>query len=108
LFNWDDIKQTKNTVSTLITASIGAAGDKVGDIEKKVDSFFANLEKKIDTFGAVGPQKITADQRDKAQKDESNNGTSSSWAQERLKNGGATTSTQFEKGQWISSCFKPR
>jgi hypothetical protein len=67
-------------------------------MEKKVDGFFADLEKKIDAFGAVGPKKITASQNDKKKADDSNNGTSSSWAQERLKNGGATSNTQFEKG----------
>lgn len=98
IFNWEDIKETKNTISTLITASIGAACDKVGDIEKKVDSFFDNLDKKIDQFGPVGPQKIMANQNGKSQRTESN-GTSASWTQERLKNGGATSSTQLDKGK---------
>jgi hypothetical protein len=72
-------------------------------MEKKVDGFFADLEKKIDAFGAVGPKKITANQNDKKKDDNSNNGTSCSWAQERLKNGGATSNTRFEKGE--SLCY---
>lgn len=101
VFNWGDIKDTKNTISTLLTASIGAASDKVGDLERSVDGFFDGLEKKIDEFGSVGPKKITANQADKASDSESSNSTGASWAQERLKNGGATTSTEVEEGKVI-------
>lgn len=97
IFNWGDIKDTKNTISSLITASIGAGSDKVGDLEKKVDGFFDSLESKIDDFAAVGPR-ISANQKSSGSDDSSSNGTGASWAQERLKNGGATSSTQVEKG----------
>jgi hypothetical protein len=95
VFNWGDIKETKNTISSLITAGIGAAGDKAGDFEKKVDGFFGDLEKKIDEFAAVGPR-ISAKQAGGVSDDVSSAGTRASWAQERLKNGGATSSTEVD------------
>ena len=97
LFDWGDIKETKNAISTLLTATIGAASDKFGDMEKKVNGFFNSLEKKIDEFGSVGPKKITAEQNNNTSDNKTKNSTSASWAQERLKNGGATTSIQVEK-----------
>ncbi|KAL9106679.1 MAG: hypothetical protein Q9227_008331 [Pyrenula ochraceoflavens] len=97
LFNWSDIKETKNTISALLTAGIGAAGDKVGDVEKKVDGFFDSIVKQIDSLGtSASAKKIAKSSDSQASKSDSSNGTGATWAQERLKNGGATSSTQVD------------
>ncbi|KAL1876851.1 hypothetical protein VTK73DRAFT_9153 [Phialemonium thermophilum] len=107
LFDWDDILTTKDTISSLLTAGFGYAAIKIDDITQKVDGFFEQLEETIDKFGnaALPTKEQTAETSDKNKKvQESQSGTSTSWATERLKNGGAGSKTKVKtKGAKTSS-----
>lgn len=99
IFRWDDILATKNTISSTITAGFGYAALKMDDISTKVDGFFANMEKTVDQFGTsikldkqIGNAESNKD--DKVQ--DAQTSTSSNWASERLKNGGAGSDTTVD------------
>lgn len=96
IFSWDDILTTKDTMSSTITADFGYAGLKMDDLSAKVDGFFTNLEKTVDEFGTsikldeqVGGAEANKDGKVK----DAQSPTSTTWASERLKNGGAGCDT---------------
>ncbi|KAG9758073.1 hypothetical protein KCU73_g4084, partial [Aureobasidium melanogenum] len=103
IFNWDDILATKDTISATITAGFGYAAIKMDDLTAKADGFFTDLEKTVDEFGT----KIKLDKKlnekagDKDEnEDNKTSSTSTTWASERLKNGGAGTKTSADlKGE---------
>ncbi|KAF7502179.1 hypothetical protein GJ744_006768 [Endocarpon pusillum] len=99
IFNWGDILTTKDTISQTITAGFGYAANKMDDLAVKVDGFFDRLERIIDQFGdSIKLDKQFSEgegDRDKEIK-ASQTSTSSTWASERLKNGGAANDTKLE------------
>lgn len=111
LFNWDDILTTKDTISSLLTAGFGYAAIKIDDITRKVDGFFGQLEETVDKFGnSASPTKELTSGADEKNKEvqEAQGGTSTTWATERLKNGGAGSNTKVKtNGKWsmIPSCL---
>lgn len=98
IFNWDDILATKNSISSTLTAGLGYAGLKIGDLMNGVDEFFDGLENTIDKFGnsiKTDRQLKEAQELQDSTKGKKNGGdTSINWAAERLKNGGAGSQTK--------------
>jgi hypothetical protein len=100
IFNWDDIKQTKNSISSTINAGFDYAGIKIDDVAVKVDGFFDGLERTIDQFGdGISAQKKISDKAAESSDPKSKDAQSSTqttWAQERLKNGGAGSDSKAD------------
>ncbi|RBR22926.1 uncharacterized protein FIESC28_04224 [Fusarium coffeatum] len=99
IFSWDDILTTKDTISSTITAGLGYAAIKMDDISAKVDGFFTDLEKTVEQFGESIKldKKLGGDNDPKDKKvAEAQSSTSTTWASERLKNGGAGTNTTVD------------
>ena len=91
LFNWPDIIQTKDTLSTLITAGLKLAETKVGDARSNADDFFGNLEKKIDGVSNTKISKdVSTNEKENSVGGNEVKGIQSSvafnWATERAKN----------------------
>lgn len=107
IFNWDDILTTKDTISSTLTAGFGYAALKMDDLATKVDGFFDGLEKTIDEFGkSIKLDKALSDgEKGKDPKvEEAQTSTSTTWASERLKNGGAGSNTTVDfKGRSLIS-----
>jgi hypothetical protein len=114
IFAWDDILETKNTISSLITAGCDLAANKVGEITTKADNFFASLISDIDNIGVVRDSKeLNANSGDGLTSHDivssSQNSTSFNWAGERMKNGGAGTSSQIKStGRYSGSSLTTR
>lgn len=99
LFAWSDILDTKNTISATITAGLGYAGTKVDSLITKSDAFFDDLSRTVDALGdSISTSKrIGTDDADRDSKSkEAESSTTVSWAQERLKNGGAGTQSKAD------------
>ncbi|TXC08244.1 hypothetical protein FocTR4_00004234 [Fusarium oxysporum f. sp. cubense] len=99
MFNWGDILATKNTISSTITAGLGYAATKMDHIQTKVDGFFTALENTVDQFGSsikldkqLGGKNLSCDQK----VSDALSSTSTTWTSERLRNGGASTSTKAD------------
>lgn len=100
IFDWDDILTTKNTISNMLTAGFGYAALKMDDLAEKVDSFFDGVEDTIDKLGSsiMTDKHLTAEGNGKkgSEVEGAQTSTSTSWASERLKNGGAGSNTTLD------------
>ncbi len=98
IFSWDDIIDTKNTISSLLSAGFEYAAIKVDDLAENVDGFFEGMEKTIDNLGkdSLPSKSLTQDDGKKEEEENGKSSTSSSWIGERLKNGGAGQSTKID------------
>ncbi|KAH0372867.1 hypothetical protein KCU65_g919, partial [Aureobasidium melanogenum] len=99
IFDWDDILATKDTISATITAGFGYAAIKMDDLTAKADGFFIYLENAVDEFGTkIKLDKKLSEGTDKKDDkvDDTSSSTSTGWASERLKNGGAGTNTSTD------------
>lgn len=98
IFSWGDIIDTKNTISSLLSAGFEYAAIKVDDLAENVDGFFEGMEKTIDNLGKdnLPSKSLTQDDGKKIEEEDGKSSTSSSWIGERLKNGGAGQSTKID------------
>ncbi|KAF5655281.1 hypothetical protein F25303_689 [Fusarium sp. NRRL 25303] len=99
MFNWRDILATKNTISSTITAGLGYAATKIDGLQTRVDGFLTSLERTVDQFGSsitldkqLGGENMPSDQK----VSDAQSSTATTWASERLRNGGASTSTKAD------------
>ncbi|KAK2758180.1 hypothetical protein FQN54_004024 [Arachnomyces sp. PD_36] len=96
LFNWDDILQTKNQVSTLIDAGCDLAAAKAREDASAVDKFFDDLLAKIDGIEIKKDANVSPNSgSDKSQAPavyDAQHSTSFNWTSERMKNGGLGSS----------------
>ncbi|KAF7870614.1 hypothetical protein EAF04_004358 [Stromatinia cepivora] len=112
IFSWGDILETKDTISSIITAGVDLAADKVSWVEGKVDAFFVSLLADVDSLGvAYDPSKdMNAGSGDNLQDGSQIRGTQEStsynWASERMKHGGAGTSTEVKSSETPDSDAK--
>jgi hypothetical protein len=87
IFSWGDIIDTKNTISSLLSAGFEYAAIKVDDLAENVD----NLGK-----DNLPSKSLTQDDGKQKEEEDGKSSTSSSWIGERLKNGGAGQSTKID------------
>jgi len=91
IFSWDDIIETKNTISSVLTAGIELGQMKVGDVAKTVDGLFVGLLADVDNLMATvdGTQSLSGNSGSQQSGGQSIQDTTSStkfnWAGERLK-----------------------
>jgi hypothetical protein len=107
LFNWGDILATKDTISSLLSSGMGYASTKIKGMTVKVDEVCDKLTHSIDEWGEAAPtKKLNSAQGDESDKTgqitEAQGSTSCTWASERLKNGGAGTSTRAPVGTYCT------
>lgn len=108
IFNWQDILETKDTISSIFTAGFGYAANKVDDAVDRMDEIFGKIEDAIDQFGTSvkSSKSISAKTGPRDEKvDEAQSSTSCLWASERMKNGGAGTSTKVKSGGNLARVF---
>jgi len=79
---------------------------KMDDMVAKVDEVFDTLENTVDQMGNTvsTKQEIKAETDAKPEVKEAQTSTSTTWASERLKNGGAATETSVDlKGNFVTN-----
>lgn len=101
IFSWGDILETKDTISSIISAGIELGEMKVGDVTNTIDGFFVSLLNDVDSLMVTsnGGKSLSGSSGSSYNGSQTVQDTTSStkfnWAGERLKNGGAGTSTQI-------------
>ncbi|KAH8802584.1 hypothetical protein F5884DRAFT_683783 [Xylogone sp. PMI_703] len=96
LFAWDDIIQTKNTISSLLNTGLDYASSQIINAEAKVDQFFDNLKKLAGTPATSPVEQMNANSAPSDQTTlASSHNTSVKWTGERYKNGGASDSSEI-------------
>ncbi|KAL8867094.1 MAG: hypothetical protein Q9174_005883 [Haloplaca sp. 1 TL-2023] len=99
LFNWDDIVQTKNTISQLLSANLDLAAEKVDQKRTEVQGLFKAVRQKVGD--AVYPKGIKADP-DKSSKDpkvkEATSGSAFHLTSYHMKNSDMANSTELASG----------
>lgn len=101
IFSWGDILETKDTISSIISAGIELGEMKVGDVTNTIDGFFVGLLNDVDSLMVTsnGGKSLSGSSGSSYNGSQTVQDTTSStkfnWAGERLKNGGAGTSTQI-------------
>ena len=100
LFNWDDIVQTKNTISQLLSANLDLAAEKVEHKRTEVQGLFKAVRQKVGD--AVYPKGIRAD-TDEPGKDpkvkEATSGSAFHLTTYHMKNGGFANNTKLASGK---------
>jgi hypothetical protein len=100
IFNWDDVVETKNTISAVITATIGAVDGWVEEGQEKINGFFETVEKAIRTPGILD-ELLSMSTPDAADAQQPRCMTSATWALERMKNGGPTPTMSHNASMYL-------
>jgi hypothetical protein len=114
IFSWGDILETKDTISSVLTAGIELGQIKVGDITNTIDGFFVSLLADVDRLMVTqnGTQSLSgssgSQDSDHQTVEDTTSSTKFNWAGERLKNGGAGTSTQIVTNSKSTPIFRQK
>lgn len=102
IFSWNDILETRDTINSVINAGLDFGAQKVEDVAARADAMFVGLLGDVDKF-MVAPKgfaKISGDSASSNDHDGAvttcTSSTKFNWAGERLKNGGAGTSSRVQ------------